>query len=67
MPVHWIYDDERMHEVLAHYPQPEFIPQPHSPFYSIPTGRTSSCGDLTYILLKSLVECEGEAFQSSTW
>ncbi|XP_060071839.1 crystallin J1A-like [Ylistrum balloti] len=60
MPVHWIYDKEKMNKVLEDCQQkPEFLPESRCPFYSLPTGRYSSYGDQTFVLLKSMVENKG--------
>lgn len=60
MPVHWIYDGEKMKKVLEDCKQqPEFLPESRCPFYRLPTGNNSSYGDQTFILLKSMAENKG--------
>ncbi|XP_021359058.1 crystallin J1A-like [Mizuhopecten yessoensis] len=60
MPVHWIYDVGKMKKVVEDCQQkPEFLPESRCPFYSLPTGRYSSYGDQTFVLLKSMVENKG--------
>ncbi|XP_033743115.1 crystallin J1A-like isoform X2 [Pecten maximus] len=60
MPVHWIYDVEKMKKVIEDcQQQPEFLPESRCPFYTLPTGRYSSYGDQTFVLLNSMVENKG--------
>ena len=37
LPLQWIYSDEKMKEVVGDK-SPEFWPESHCPFYSLPTG-----------------------------
>ncbi|CAB1340867.1 unnamed protein product [Coregonus sp. 'balchen'] len=57
-PMHWIYNPERLKEVLSDLePCPEFRPQSANPFYRRETGEQSCYGDQAYVLLESLSQC----------
>ncbi|XP_028290474.1 crystallin J1A-like [Gouania willdenowi] len=54
-PMHWIYNQERLKEVLSDLePCPEFRPQSANPFYRRTTGEQTCYGDQAYVLLESL-------------
>ncbi|KAK9528033.1 hypothetical protein VZT92_014535 [Zoarces viviparus] len=57
-PMHWIYDPDRLKEVLSDLePCPEFRPQSANPFYRRTTGEQTCYGDQAYVLLESLSQC----------
>uniref|UniRef100_A0A8C7PXC6 Selenoprotein J n=1 Tax=Oncorhynchus mykiss TaxID=8022 RepID=A0A8C7PXC6_ONCMY len=57
-PMHWIYNPERLKEVLSDLePCPEFRPQSANPFYRRETGEQTCYGDQAYVLLESLSQC----------
>lgn len=59
-PMHWIYNPDRLKEVLADLePCPEFRPQSANPFYRRTTGEQTCYGDQAYVLLESLSQCGG--------
>lgn len=59
-PMHWIYSQDRLKEVLSDLePCPEFRPQSANPFYRRTTGEQTCYGDQAYILLESLSQCGG--------
>uniref|UniRef100_A0A4W6C6H0 Selenoprotein J n=1 Tax=Lates calcarifer TaxID=8187 RepID=A0A4W6C6H0_LATCA len=58
MPMHWIYNPDRLKEVLSELePCPEFRPQSANPFYRRTTGEQTCYGDQAYVLLESLSQC----------
>uniref|UniRef100_A0AAV2JV83 Selenoprotein J n=1 Tax=Knipowitschia caucasica TaxID=637954 RepID=A0AAV2JV83_KNICA len=58
-PLHWVYDLQKLHSILAKDPNPEFRTESANPFYSVQTGLQSCYGDQAYVLLESLSECGG--------
>ncbi|KAI3354767.1 hypothetical protein L3Q82_004593 [Scortum barcoo] len=57
-PMHWIYNPDRLKEVLSDLePCPEFRPQSANPFYRRTTGEQTCYGDQAYVLLESLSQC----------
>ncbi|XP_054622378.1 crystallin J1A-like isoform X2 [Dunckerocampus dactyliophorus] len=57
-PMHWIYNPERLKEVLADLePTPEFRADSANPFYRRKTGEQTCYGDQAYVLLESLSQC----------
>ncbi|CAJ1081887.1 LOW QUALITY PROTEIN: crystallin J1B-like [Xyrichtys novacula] len=57
-PMHWIYNPDRLKEVLSDLePCPEFRPQSANPFYLRQTGEQTCYGDQAYVLLESLSTC----------
>ena len=59
LPLHWIYNVEVLDKAVGGRSDPEFLPEPHCPFYHIATGRNSCYGHQAYVLLESLAECKG--------
>ncbi|GCB83541.1 hypothetical protein scyTo_0024434, partial [Scyliorhinus torazame] len=56
-PLHWIYDVNRLDQVLkGREDTPEFVDPGQGPFYRQPTGAQSAYGDQTLALLRALVE-----------
>jgi len=54
-PMHWVYDLGELNRAVKRDPEhPEFWPQSHSPFYSLPTGENSCYWDEAYAVLKTL-------------
>ncbi|KAK5602981.1 hypothetical protein CRENBAI_017292 [Crenichthys baileyi] len=58
-PLHWVYDLQKLKEILAQDPNPEFRSESANPFYRRQTGQQSCYGDQAYVLLESLSECGG--------
>lgn len=58
-PLHWIYDRERLEQLLANNSTPEFWPQSESPFYTLPTGAHSSYFDVSLVMLRALAQTGG--------
>jgi len=53
LPLQWIYDGKKMKEVVGDKP-PEFWPESHCPFYSLPTGSVCCYTDEMLTTLASL-------------
>ncbi|CAF97693.1 unnamed protein product [Tetraodon nigroviridis] len=58
-PLHWVYDLQKLHLILAQDPNPEFRAESANPFYRRQTGQQSCYGDQAFVLLESLSECGG--------
>ncbi|XP_033731119.1 crystallin J1A-like [Pecten maximus] len=58
-PLHWIYDTNKLDNLISQTENIAFWKPSANPFYCIPTGRQSGYGDQAYVILKSLVENEG--------
>lgn len=58
-PLHWVYDLQKLHSILAQEATPEFRAESANPFYRRQTGQQSCYGDQAYVLLESLSECGG--------
>lgn len=58
-PLHWVYDLQKLQEILAQHPNPEFCPESANPFYRRQTGLQSCYGDQAVVLLESLSACGG--------
>lgn len=59
-PLHWIYDQEKIRELVDKVGgKPEFYPTSQSPVYNIETGRNGAYGDQLYVTLKSVAENKG--------
>ncbi|GLE04357.1 hypothetical protein PINS_up013287 [Pythium insidiosum] len=54
MGLHWIYDADKMKELVAAAPHPEFHEPPACPFYQYPSGVFSPYGDEIFPLLKDV-------------
>ncbi len=52
-PFHWLYDAAKLAEIVGDK-EPEFWPESHSPFYTLPTGRRSCYNDEGIAMLFSL-------------
>lgn len=54
-PLHWIYDLDLLNQAVSSNPEkPEFWPENHSPFYSLPTGENSCYWDEAQAVMTSL-------------
>ena len=52
-PLHWVYDLSVLNRAVSADPsRPEFLPQSHSPYYSLPTGDNSCYWDEALAVLK---------------
>ena len=58
-PLHWIYDNEKLQEIIGEATTPEFWPKSESPFYTLPTGANSAYFDLSLVMLRSLDQNSG--------
>ena len=58
-PLHWVYNHDKMKEILSGGLDPAFSPVSHNPFYTIETGCQSPYGDQMFVQLKCLVKCKG--------
>jgi ADP-ribosylglycohydrolase len=70
MGLHWIYDDNKMKELLENDRKPEFYEPPSCPFYSYENGNLSPYGDEILPLLKYLAaskEFEPKEFSSISY
>lgn len=61
-PLHWVYDQQKLSDLLSQVSHPEFRPESANPFYRRETGNQSCYGDQAYVLLESLSECKGNVF-----
>lgn len=59
VPIHWVYNKEKLKTILRQHPVTEFLEQSYCPFYKLPTGKNSCYGDQTFCLLQSVVDKEG--------
>lgn len=59
MPLHWIYNYEKIDAVIKGLESCAFLTTSHSPFYDIPTGNNSCYCDEGFALLKSIHEAKG--------
>ncbi|ESO94332.1 hypothetical protein LOTGIDRAFT_232560 [Lottia gigantea] len=59
MPMHWIYKQEKMDEVVDGKDEVEFRDPSANPFYILKTGKNSCYADQTYQVLLSLVSNKG--------
>ena len=57
LPLQWIYDDKKMKEVVGDK-DPEFWPESHCPFFSLPTGSGSCYADEMSTALQSIANYE---------
>ncbi|XP_050409605.1 crystallin J1A [Patella vulgata] len=58
-PLHWIYDQKKLDDIIGRKEEVEFWPTSHNAFYTLNTGQNSGYGDQPYVILKSLVENKG--------
>lgn len=59
VPLHWIYNQEKLDSILAGYGGCEFLDKNHCPFYNIATGSFSCYGDQAYCILEAMNEGDG--------
>lgn len=59
-PLHWVYDQKTLDDVLEGSSQPEFWPESQCPFYTIPLGVPSNYNDMVLTSLSSLYENNGK-------
>ena len=57
--MHWIYNYEKLDEILGNRVEIEFTEPSVNPFYTIHTGKQTCYGGQAFALLESLVECKG--------
>lgn len=58
-PLHWIYDQDKVAQLIKDNGSAEFYPTSQCPFYTIPTGNNSTYGDQLYVTLKNMAENKG--------
>lgn len=67
MGLHWVYDAQKMAQLAAARPQPEFYDPPSCPFYSVESGAFSPYGDEVLPLLQHVATHGGlDAAQFAT-
>lgn len=54
LPLHWIYNYEKLDGIIKGLESYAFLPESHCPFYDIPTGNNSCYADEGFALLKSI-------------
>jgi len=59
-PLHWVYNQHTLDNILKNSETPEFWPENCSPYYSLPTGHCSPYNDTAYVGLLSLCETKGK-------
>lgn len=60
MPLHWVYDVNKMKEIVGDKQAEFFVEAGHNTFYKVPAGSNSFYGDQTMVLLESLAACKGK-------
>ncbi|KAK3087979.1 hypothetical protein FSP39_013035 [Pinctada imbricata] len=58
-PLHWNYKTDKLDAMLEGKEEVVFWEPSANPFYRIKTGKLSCYGDQSYVILKSLVDCNG--------
>ncbi|CAH1785631.1 unnamed protein product [Owenia fusiformis] len=58
-PLHWIYNTDKLDDLIRDAEEIEFWEPSANPFYCIPTGSQSCYGDQAFVMLESLVACKG--------
>ncbi|XP_046577997.1 crystallin J1A-like [Haliotis rubra] len=58
-PLHWIYNKDKLDDTIKDREDIEFWTPSANPFYCLETGLNSCYGDQSFIILKSLVQCQG--------
>ena len=66
-PFHWLYDRQRLYEIVGNDKDPAFWPRSESPFYTLPTGRRSCYNDLGVVMLRSLRPAPAAAFDHDAY
>ena len=67
MPLHWIYDADKIQGLLGDAKRqdaPEFFPTPSCPFYAYETGKLSPYGDEVLPLLRHLAAQGSKGFEA---
>ena len=59
LPLEWIYKDDTMTEIVGEK-NPEFWPESHCPFYTVPTGSVSCYTDEMLTTLDTLAKSDAE-------
>ena len=58
-PFHWVYNQQQLDNIIGDSKTPEFWPESKCPFYTLPTGYTSSYNDNAYVGLYALSSKKG--------
>ncbi|XP_067661914.1 crystallin J1A-like [Haliotis asinina] len=58
-PLHWIYNKDKLNILIKDREDIEFWTPSANPFYCLETGLNSCYGDQSFVILKSLVRCQG--------
>ncbi|XP_046333134.1 crystallin J1A-like [Haliotis rufescens] len=58
-PLHWIYNEEKLTDLIKDRDDIEFWTPSANPFYCLETGLNSCYGDQSFVILKSLVQSQG--------
>lgn len=59
-PIHWNYKVEKLDALLKDAEEVAFWEPSANPYYKLPLGSQSCYGDQSFVILKSLVECNGK-------
>ncbi|XP_064384497.1 crystallin J1C-like [Halichondria panicea] len=57
-PLHWIYDQEEVKRITS-TGTIAFVPEPHCPYYHIPTGTNSAYGAQVFVTLREVATNKG--------
>lgn len=60
VPIHWVYNKDKLRTILKQHAVVEFLQQSYCPFYKLPSGKNSCYGDQTFCLLQSVAEKSGK-------
>ena len=55
-PLHWVYDQNRLHSYIKGKKDFTFLKKNKSPFYKIKTGKVSGYNEIGQVMLKTLTE-----------
>ncbi len=58
-PLHWIYDQEEVKRITS-TGTIAFVPEPHCPYYHIPTGTNSAYGAQVFVTLREVATNKGD-------
>ena len=58
-PLHWIYDQEEVKRITSNGTI-AFVPEPHCPYYHIPTGTNSAYGAQVFVTLRDMAANKGD-------
>lgn len=58
-PLHWIYNQEQLNNIIGDTKETEFWPENNCPFFTIPLGRPTAYNDTTLVTLRSVTTTNG--------